>query len=89
MDELIGELDEVAAEWDVFGSKLEVRYHEVEIISRVCGQHARRCMRKMMKWWLDHNLEAKWSTIAQALAKIGKKKLAYNIALDHGLYKFT
>ena len=89
MDDLIDELDEVAAEWDCFGVKLEVPYHELEIISHDCGQHARRCMRKMIKWWWDHELEAKWSTIVHALAKIGKRNLAYKIALNHGLYKLT
>ena len=79
----------MASKWDLFGVKLEVPYKELNVIRSDCGQDARRCMMKMMEWWLDNDLEPKWSTIVQALAKIGKRNLAYEIALNHGLYKLT
>ena len=79
----------MSAEWHLFGMKLKVPYKELKIITHDCGQDARRCMMAMIKWWLDHNLEAKLSIIVQALAEMGKKNLAYKIALNHGLYKFT
>ena len=86
LGDLVNELDDIAAKWVSFGIKLEVPYHELQIISHDHGQNARRCMAEMMKWWLDHNLEAKWSSIVQALAKIGKRHLACRIAQSHGLY---
>ena len=87
--DLTDELDDVSAEWRLFGMKLKVPYKELKIITHDCGQDARRCMMATIKWWLDHNLEAKPSTIVQALAEMGKKNHAYKIALNHGLYKFT
>ena len=81
------ELDGIAAKWFSFGIHLEVPYHELEIIHHDHGKNARRCMAELMKWWLDHDLEAKWSTIVQTLAQIGRKPLAYAIAHNHGLCK--
>ena len=89
LQHLADELDDVSAKWRLFGMNLKVPHSELDIIRHNCGQDARECMTAMIKWWLDHNLEAKLSTIVQALAEMGKKNLAYKIALNHGLYKST
>ena len=87
LKELVNALDDVSAKWRLFGVQLEVPYHELDIINYNHGKDARVCLMEMIRWWLDHNLEAKWSTIVQALTKIGKRRLAYDMALKHGKYR--
>ena len=41
---------------------------------------------EMIQSWLDNSLDPNWSTIVQALAKIGHKRLAHKIALHHGMH---
>ena len=80
--ELVESLEEVV-EWFQFGIHLGIPHYELSII-KADYQDVRRCKTEMFLWWLKNCIEAKWSTIVQALVKAGMRSLAHMIAQDHG-----
>lgn len=90
MGEILKQLDGVIALWLPLGVQLNVPYSDLQVISCNHRGDARRCMMEMIQSWLNNTLDPKWSTIVQALAKIGHKRLAHKIALNYGMnYLFT
>ena len=75
-------------EWFQFGIHLEIPHYRLSII-KADHQDVEKCKVAMFQWWLNNTLDAKWSTIVQALVKAGKKVLAHKIALDHGRVDVT
>ena len=70
-------------EWFQFGIHLGIPHHRLSII-KADHKDVEKCKIAMVQWWLESSLEAKWSTIVQALVKAGQRVLAHKIALDHG-----
>ena len=76
-------------EWFQFGIHLGIPHYRLSII-KADNQSVENCKVAMFRWWLDnYYLEAKWSTIVQALVKAGKGALAHKIALDYGMVDMT
>ena len=71
-------------EWFQFGIHLGIPHYKLSII-KADNQGVENCKVAMFQWWLDNFLEAKWSTIVQALVKAGKRALAHKIALNYGM----
>ena len=84
--ELVNKLDNVTSQWFSLGVQLKVPYKNLKVISSDHRGDARRCMVEMIQCWLKNSLDAKWSTIILALAKIGEKDLAHKIAINHGMH---
>ena len=84
--ELVNKLDDVTDQWFSLGLQLKVPYKNLNIISSNHKGDTRRCMVEMIQCWLKNALDAKWSTIVNALAKIGEKNLAHKMADSHGMY---
>ena len=74
--------------WFQFGIHLGIPHYKLSII-KADNQGVEECKRVMLQWWLDNCLEAKWSLIVQALVKAGKRVLAHEIALEHGMVDVT
>ena len=86
MVELVSELDNVTAQWFSLGVQLKVPYKNLQVISSDHRGDTRRCMVEMIQCWLKNSLDAKWSTIILALAKIEENNLARKIAINHGMH---
>lgn len=86
LGEIVNKLDDVAAKWFSLGVQLKVPFKDLQIISCDHRGDVRRCMMEMIQCWLNNTRDTKWCTIVHALAKIGNKSLAHEIALDHGTY---
>ena len=78
-------MNDVNAQWIFLGVQLEVPYSKLQAI-RYDYRDAMTCMMEMINSWLSRTSDAKWSTIVQALAKIGNQALAHKIAQNHGTY---
>lgn len=65
---------------------MKVPYKNLQVVSCNYRGNVKRCMMEMIQCWLNNTPDAKWSTVVQALAKLGNRRLANKIAQDYGTY---
>ena len=79
---LLEDLNEIV-EWYQFGIHLDIPKADLEGIKRESDE-VKDCRCKMLSIWFQRNRKPTWATIITALATIGRRNLAYKMALKYG-----
>ena len=74
-------------DWVMLGIYLGIKMSKLEEIEVDYPSLARR-RTQMLQEWLN-NVTPTWSAVVQALAGIGKRRLAYELAEEHGWLKIN
>ena len=73
-----------AVEWFLLGIYLDIPESDLEKIKYENPCSVTDCKREMLSTWLRRNPQPTWAVIVTALSDIGRRSLAYKIALKYG-----
>ena len=82
LHQLLEDLNEIV-EWYQIGIHLDIPKADLEGIKRESDE-VKDCRSKMLSTWFQSNHNPTWATIITALATIGRRNLAYKMALKYG-----
>lgn len=82
LDELVNALDEMTAEWYMFGLALGVDPKDLDIIK--CSDGMDRYMLAMLQLWLNKG-SATWKELIDAVTFVGNNSLAEKIQLNYAI----
>ncbi len=83
LHQLLANLSDVT-EWFLLGIYLDIPESDLEKIRYENHWNVTDCKCEMLSTWLRRNPQPTWATIVTTLTDIGRRSLAYKIALKYG-----
>ena len=80
---LLADLYDVV-EWYQLGIYLDIPESDLEKIKYENQRNVTDCKCEMLSTWLRRNPQPTWATVVTTLTDIGRRSLAYKIALKYG-----